>query len=88
MYGVEKKNLFIDLAYEITVNTLGDQGTSRTCENDMDTNFDDCLMEKANERLIKKWDCTVPYIPLFNTRQKICDPNEEVKLKKYLGKRN
>lgn len=63
------KKLFLDLAYELTQNTV--QSSSSQCSSLMDNGYDDCLMQEIPLALSGEFGCSVPYLPGNET---MCQP--------------
>lgn len=81
------KMIFLDLAYEITENTLSDESL-HPCNADQEYNYDDCHYKVLNEKLMDKIGCLVPSLPpkYYSKGANICVnmSSEEIKeLKKY-----
>ena len=68
-----KERIFIDITYELSTNTLG-ENSKLPCSADMDRLFDQCLINQVTEKLSSKFQCTVPYIP-SPSNLTVCDPN-------------
>ena len=63
-YSVLGQRLYLDFAYEISINTIEDS-EAISCDPNMNLNFDDTLYEVANSKLEDKFRCTVPFLPPF-----------------------
>ena len=59
--------VFVDIDYELSVNTLGGKNFLSagkiSCNDDMTRNFDDMLYENANKELEQKYGCSIPFLP-------------------------
>ena len=66
--------LFIDISYELTIDTLEEESTL-PCNSDMNFKLDDCLYEKMTKQLMKDFGCTIPYLPNLHNYP-ICNPDE------------
>ena len=59
--------VFVDIDYELSVNTLGGKYFLLTekisCNDDTSQSFDDSLYKAANEELEEKYGCTIPFLP-------------------------
>ena len=65
--------MFIDIAYELTIDTL--KTDSRLpCDPEMNYNLDHCLYEKMTKQLLSDFGCTIPYLPQLHD-EPICDPD-------------
>ena len=72
------EKVFLEVDYEITINTLWNNSEPMSCSKDKDNNFDNIVYEKANANLEKAFNCTIPFIPpmISNTtglQLAICD---------------
>ena len=77
MYGYLTHKLFIDLTYELTVNTLGQEGEI-PCEAGMDWTYDDCIARRISDTLHEEFGCVVPFLPPeLNEGREVCDFGEE-----------
>ena len=54
--------LFLDLTYVVNINTLAEDALL-PCDEDMNVNYDTCLVDKVGETLAEKYGCVVPYLP-------------------------
>ena len=63
-YSVLGQRLYLDFAYEISINTIEDD-EAISCDPNMNLNFDDTLYEVANSKIEDKFRCTVPFLPAF-----------------------
>ena len=63
-YSILGKKLFLDFAYELSINTLEDF-EAMSCDSNMNLNFDDTLYKVANSKLENQFSCTVPFLPPF-----------------------
>ena len=64
--------VFIDISYEVNVDTLGPD-SAIPCDADMNLNQDDCLLRKMTKNLTEKFGCTIPYLP-DQAGEPVCDP--------------
>ena len=62
------KKLFIDIHYELTDNTLGDQ-VETPCKYAMDFQLDKCIFNVIGKDLMKDFGCVVPFIPKNKTNR-------------------
>ncbi len=68
MYGYLGKMLFIDLVYELTVNTLGAAGEI-PCNASMDRAYDQCVLSEIGDALQVKQDTETATAPNSTTIQ-------------------
>ena len=54
--------LFLDLTYVVNINTLAEDAFL-PCDEDMNRNYDTCLVNRVAETLAEKYGCVVPYLP-------------------------
>ncbi|TRY78400.1 hypothetical protein TCAL_10416 [Tigriopus californicus] len=62
--------LFIDLAHELSTNTLGQDG-EMPCDASMDWDYDGCIYEKLGNELWNSFGCVLPFMPSVSGRS-IC----------------
>lgn len=72
MHSKLGKSLFIDITYEITINTLGEE-SEIPCSTEMDYAFDDCMSQEVVDKLVSRHGCSLPYLP-SDGNSPICDP--------------
>ena len=77
--------VFVDIDYELVVNTLGGKNVLSseqiTCNNNMGKAFDDAFYETANLELEEKYGCTIPFLPQVRSLDseeilRICESDE------------
>ena len=56
------EKVFLEVDYEITINTLWDSELM-SCSPDRDNDFDNIVYDKANAKLENTFNCTIPFIP-------------------------
>ncbi len=81
MYGYLGKLLFIDLTYELTLDTLGSSG-GIPCNTSMDSRYDDCVQDQIGAILHTEYGCVVPFLPPQQNREKsreVCNFSQEEK---------
>ena len=71
------KKVFLEVDYEITINTLGNSELM-SCNSDKDNDFDKIVYEKANAVLEETFNCTIPFtLPMISKitglQPAICD---------------
>lgn len=71
---------FLDIAYSHTINTL-ENDADMPCSSDMNRLFDDCMLIKGPETVMRHVGCTVPYVP---NPYPTCDPNNQTLLGEVL----
>ncbi|TRY78401.1 hypothetical protein TCAL_10417 [Tigriopus californicus] len=72
MHSILGKSLFIDITYEITVNTLGEE-SEIPCATEMDYAFDNCMSQEVVGKLVTRHGCSLPYLP-SKSGSTICNP--------------
>lgn len=80
------EKVFLDLSYDLTVNTLGDL-ERHTCNSEMNHNYDKTLYEKIAKDNEELFNCSVPFHPSIRSQItgrtiEICD-NPETGKKAY-----
>ena len=62
VYTNEGVKHYIDMSYSINVDTLGMESTA-PCRADTNSDFDNCLYDKAEAELLDNYGCLVPFLP-------------------------
>ena len=79
--GNIKEYLFIDLTYEVTIDTLESE-SELACNPNMNEHLDECLYRGIDKNLTDSFGCTIPYLPNYPDRDsEVCREESEAAVK-------
>jgi len=75
--------LFIDIAYEIREDTLGEKALV-PCQKELDFRLDDCVDNGVGDDLMSHFNCSVPYTP--GATNDVCPPTDNELMRKAFAR--